>query len=127
MSRSISIWVQNFQQGALHNGDGDPQDRWPLFVERIRASGVAPDLVLGCEAVGWSAFGHRQLARAMRDLDMDACPPSSTSRPRTPNNASSTPSEPETPASTNRPAIPAAAAVHNPSRQGCTARFGLSA
>ncbi|WP_329460751.1 hypothetical protein [Streptomyces sp. NBC_01497] len=83
MTRSISIWVQNFQQGALHNGDGDPEDRWPLFVERIRASGVAPDLVLGCEAVGWSAFGHRQLARAMRDLDMDACPlpPSSSGMP----------------------------------------------
>ncbi|MEU5836341.1 hypothetical protein ABZ820_22105 [Streptomyces diacarni] len=69
----LTVVVQNLGLGGLRNGAGDPEDRWPLLVERIRSVGPA-DLVLVSEACDWDRFGHRQLARAMRDLDMDALP-----------------------------------------------------
>lgn len=78
----LTVVVQNLGQGGLRNGAGDPEDRWPQLVERIRSVGE-PDLVLVQEAVDWDKYGHRQLGRAMRDLDMDALPipPSGTGYP----------------------------------------------
>ncbi|MFF4534116.1 endonuclease/exonuclease/phosphatase family protein [Streptomyces sp. NPDC001407] len=69
----LTVVVQNLGHGGLRNGSGDPEDRWPLLAERIRSAGPA-DLVLVQEAVDWDRYGHRQLGRAMRDLDMDATP-----------------------------------------------------
>lgn len=70
----LTIVVQNLGLGGLHNGNGDPEDRWPQLVERILGVDRAPDLVLLQEAVDWDKYGHRQLGRAMRDLDMDSVP-----------------------------------------------------
>ncbi|CAJ61379.1 MULTISPECIES: endonuclease/exonuclease/phosphatase family protein [Frankia] len=74
----LKIIAQNLANGALATGDGDPEDRWPDLLARIAPH--RPDLLLLCEASDWHRYGHKQLARAMRDLDMDACPlpPSST-------------------------------------------------
>ncbi|MER5781262.1 endonuclease/exonuclease/phosphatase family protein [Streptomyces mobaraensis] len=69
----LTVVVQNLSHGGLRNGSGDPEDRWPLLAERIRTAGPV-DLVLVQEAVDWDRYGHRQLGRAMRDLDMDATP-----------------------------------------------------
>lgn len=75
----LLIAVQNLGHGALRDGSGNPEDRWPQVVERLRSAGE-PDLVLFQEAVDWDKFGHKQLGRAMDDLDMDATPiPPSTS------------------------------------------------
>ncbi|MEU6647714.1 endonuclease/exonuclease/phosphatase family protein [Streptomyces albidoflavus] len=68
----LTLVVQNLGHGGLRTGAGDPEDRWPALAERIGAP--APDVVLLQEANGWGANGHRQLARAMRDLDLDALP-----------------------------------------------------
>ncbi|MGW0712502.1 endonuclease/exonuclease/phosphatase family protein [Streptomyces sp. NPDC002643] len=78
----LTIVVQNLGHGGLRNGSGDPEDRWPQLVERILGAGE-PDLVLVQEAVDWDKYGHRQLGRAMRDLDMDTLPipPSSSGYP----------------------------------------------
>lgn len=73
MGRSLTIVTQNLGHGGLHDGSGTPEDRWPALAERIWSAGQ-PDLVLLQEAVGWHRYGHRQLARAMADLDMDAVP-----------------------------------------------------
>ncbi|MER5973308.1 endonuclease/exonuclease/phosphatase family protein [Streptomyces sp. NPDC002055] len=69
----LTVVVQNLGLGGLRSSSGDPEDRWPALAERIRGAG-APDLVLLQEACGWSEYGHRQLARAMDDLDLDAMP-----------------------------------------------------
>ncbi|MER6500183.1 endonuclease/exonuclease/phosphatase family protein [Streptomyces sp. NPDC001455] len=71
--RELTIVVQNLGHGGLRNGAGDPENRWPRLAERILSVGE-PDLVLVQEAVEWSAYGHRQLGIAMRDLDLDAVP-----------------------------------------------------
>lgn len=78
----LTIVVQNLGHGGLRDGSGDPDDRWPVLAERILTVGE-PDLVLVQEAVGWDTYGHRQLGRAMKDLDMDALPvpPSSSGYP----------------------------------------------
>jgi hypothetical protein len=70
----ITVVVQNVGTGALHDGDGVPQDRWPALAQRINAAAERVDAVLLCEVSGWHLYGHRQLARAMRDLDLDALP-----------------------------------------------------
>ncbi|MEU3565413.1 endonuclease/exonuclease/phosphatase family protein [Kitasatospora sp. NPDC006786] len=73
----LLVVVQNLGQGGLRDGSGAPEDRWPLLAERILTAGgpaAPPDLVLLQEAVDWGRYGHRQLALAMRDLDMDALP-----------------------------------------------------
>ncbi|MEU5431113.1 hypothetical protein AB0H73_36670 [Streptomyces olivoreticuli] len=79
----LSIVVQNTQLGALRDAMGNPEDRWPLIVQRIESIGEPPDLVLFQEAADWERYGHRQLARAMDDLNMDAMPipPSSSGMP----------------------------------------------
>ncbi|WP_175308960.1 endonuclease/exonuclease/phosphatase family protein [Streptomyces lunaelactis] len=71
--------VQNLGHGGLRDGDGNPEDRWPHLAERINgaadqvgASHV--DVVMLCEVVDWHCYGNKQLARAMRDLDLDAAP-----------------------------------------------------
>jgi endonuclease/exonuclease/phosphatase family metal-dependent hydrolase len=81
----LTIAVQNLGHGALRDGAGEPEDRWPLIVERIRSLDQPPDLVCFQEACDWGRFGHAQLARAMRDLDLDATPlpPSSSGYPPT--------------------------------------------
>ncbi len=68
----IRLVVQNLAYGALRDGDGNPEDRWPLHVQRINA--VRPDILLLNEVVGWDDSFHRQLGRAMDDLDLDAVP-----------------------------------------------------
>jgi hypothetical protein len=68
----VRLVVQNLAYGALRDGDGNPEDRWPLHVQRINA--VRPDILLLNEAVGWDDSFHRQLGRAMDDLDLDAVP-----------------------------------------------------
>ncbi|MFE2426932.1 endonuclease/exonuclease/phosphatase family protein [Streptomyces sp. NPDC059373] len=65
----LTIVVQNTGRGGLKTGAGQPQDRWPLLVERISA--CEPDVVLLQELEGWTADGHRQAARAQQDLGMD--------------------------------------------------------
>lgn len=73
----ISIFSQNVAHGALNNAFGEYEDRWPLLVERI--SRFKPDILLLTELTGWSKNGHKQLARAANDLDMDAAPISPSS------------------------------------------------
>ncbi|MGW5096305.1 endonuclease/exonuclease/phosphatase family protein [Streptomyces nodosus] len=60
--------------GGLQDGDGNPQDRWPQLAQRINEAADRIDVVLLCEATGWDRYGHKQLARAMADLDLDAAP-----------------------------------------------------
>lgn len=80
----LLIAVQNLGHGALRDGAGNPGDRWPQVVQRLRSAGE-PDLVLLQEAVDWDKYGHKQLGRAMDDLGMDAMPipPSSSGYPPT--------------------------------------------
>ena len=74
----IRVVAQNLDYGALRDGDGNPEDRWPQLAARINA--VRPDILLLNEVVGWDAHQHKQLGRAMNDLDLDAVPlPPSTS------------------------------------------------
>ncbi|MFI9041751.1 hypothetical protein [Streptomyces sp. NPDC053726] len=68
----LTIAVQNLGHGGLKDGDGNPEDRWPLLAERINAAADRVDVVMVSEAVDWHSYGHKQLARAIRDLDMDA-------------------------------------------------------
>ncbi|WP_328698564.1 hypothetical protein [Streptomyces sp. NBC_00342] len=46
----LTVVVQNLGNGGLRSGSGDPEERWPQLVERIRSAGAA-DLVLLQEAV----------------------------------------------------------------------------
>ncbi|NUR00198.1 MAG: endonuclease/exonuclease/phosphatase family protein [Streptomyces sp.] len=69
----MTIAVQNLEHGGLKDGEGRPEDRWPLLAERIN-SAADLDVVMVCEAVDWQMYGHKQLARACRDLDLDAVP-----------------------------------------------------
>lgn len=70
----LTIVAQNLSHGGLFDGDGNAQDRWPALAERINAAAERVDVLLLCEVVDWHRYGHRQLARAMRDLDLDALP-----------------------------------------------------
>lgn len=70
----LTIAVQNLGHGGLKDGDGNPEDRWPLLAERINSAADRVDVVMLCEAVDWHLYGHKQLARAMHELDLDAVP-----------------------------------------------------
>lgn len=70
----ITVVTQNLGHGGLRDADGNPDDRWPLLVERIGSAAERVDVVLLCEVVDWHLYGHKQLARAMADLDLDALP-----------------------------------------------------
>lgn len=70
----LTVAVQNLGLGGLKDGDGNPEDRWPLLAERINSAADRVDVVLLCEVVDWHLYGHKQLARALRDLDLDAAP-----------------------------------------------------
>ncbi len=70
----LTVVIQNLGMGGLEDGDGNPQDRWPLLAQRIKQAAERVDVVLLCEATGWNRYGHKQLARAMTDLDLDAAP-----------------------------------------------------
>lgn len=69
---SIRIVVQNLARGGLRNSASQPEDRWPQLATRIGAAD--PDLVLLNEVRRWEDDDHRQLARAMADLDLDLVP-----------------------------------------------------
>jgi hypothetical protein len=75
----IRVMVQNLKSGALHDGNGNLQDRWPQLAERINRE--RPDVLLLNEAARWEEHSHRQFGRAMRDLDMDFIPPPKTPYP----------------------------------------------
>lgn len=70
----LTVVVQNLGTGRIKNGDGDPEDRWPALAERIDGAAEQVDVVLLQEVVDWEKYGHKQLARAMRDLDLEALP-----------------------------------------------------
>lgn len=70
----ISVVVQNLGNGGLQDGDGNPDDRWPKLAERIKGAADRVDVVMLTETTDWHRYGHKQLARAMRDLDLDAAP-----------------------------------------------------
>ncbi|MFB7270729.1 endonuclease/exonuclease/phosphatase family protein [Streptomyces sp. NPDC056244] len=66
--------VQNTGTGGTEDGDGRPDDRWPLLAERINASAERVDFAMLCEVMDWHRYGHKQLARACEDLDLDVVP-----------------------------------------------------
>ncbi|MGW0885401.1 endonuclease/exonuclease/phosphatase family protein [Streptomyces sp. NPDC002671] len=66
--------VQNLGTGGTEDGDGRPEDRWPLIAERINSAADRVDVVMLQEVMDWHRYGHKQLARACRDLDLDAAP-----------------------------------------------------
>lgn len=70
----LTVVVQNLGMGGLEDGDGNPQDRWPLLAQRINSAAERVDIVMLCEVTGWGKYGHKQLARAARELDLDAVP-----------------------------------------------------
>ncbi|GHE14687.1 endonuclease/exonuclease/phosphatase family protein [Streptomyces alanosinicus] len=70
----LTIVVQNLGHGGLKDGDGNPEDRWPQLSERINSAADRVDVVMLCEVVDWHLYGHKQLARALEDLDLDAAP-----------------------------------------------------
>lgn len=70
----LTVVTQNLGLGGLRSGDGDPQDRWPLLAQRILGAAARVDVVLLSEVVDWHLYGHKQLARALDDLGLDAAP-----------------------------------------------------
>lgn len=70
----LTFIAQNLKFGGLSDDDGRTEDRWPVLVKRFSSSKNKADFLLLTEARDWDKQGHRQLARAMRDLDMDALP-----------------------------------------------------
>lgn len=70
----LTFVAQNLKFGGLSDDDGTPEDRWPHLAERFNSIDPKPDFILLTEARDWEKQGHRQLSRAMRDLDMDALP-----------------------------------------------------
>lgn len=75
----LTVAVQNLGLGGLADGDGNPEDRWPRLAERLngaaeRVGAGQVDVVMLCEVVDWHRYGNKQLARTMRDLDLDAAP-----------------------------------------------------
>lgn len=70
----LTFAAQNLKFGGLSDDDGKPEDRWPALAERFRSINPKPDFLLLSEARDWEKNGHRPLARAMHDLDMDALP-----------------------------------------------------
>ncbi|MGW5442810.1 hypothetical protein [Streptomyces asiaticus] len=75
----LTVAVQNLGLGGLADGDGNPDDRWPQLAERLngaadRVGASQVDIVMLCEVVDWHRYGNKQLARAIRDLGLDAAP-----------------------------------------------------
>lgn len=69
----LTFVSQNLLFGGLRSDTGEAEDRWPQLRQRITGLGK-PDFVLIQEAEDWNRFGHKALARAMNDLDMDSMP-----------------------------------------------------
>lgn len=70
----LTVVVQNLGTGGTEDGDGRPGDRWPLLAERINTAADRVDAVMLCEVMDWHRYGHKQLARACADLDLDVAP-----------------------------------------------------
>lgn len=70
----LTFASQNLLYGGLRDSSGTPNDRWPELVKRIEGAMAAPDFVFLQELWGWGDFGHRQLAKAKKDLSMEALP-----------------------------------------------------
>lgn len=68
----LTCMSQNLLFGGVRNGAGDPEDRWPLLLERIQK--VKPDILLLQEAWDWGKYGHKHLVQAKNDLGMEAMP-----------------------------------------------------
>jgi endonuclease/exonuclease/phosphatase family metal-dependent hydrolase len=68
----ITFMTQNVARGGLHDSKGNYHDRWPALAERINE--FKPDILFLNELNNWQDYGHKQLIRAMNDLDMDAAP-----------------------------------------------------
>lgn len=69
---TFTLLLQNTQTGATKGDRGETIDLWPLQVERLSEHNA--DIIVLNEVEGWEKNGHRQLARACDDLDMDALP-----------------------------------------------------
>lgn len=41
----LTVVVQNLGMGGLENGDGNPQDRWPLLAQRMNGAAERADIV----------------------------------------------------------------------------------
>ena len=70
----LSFVSQNLLYGGLRDDSGESEDRWPQLLKRITCIDDKPDFVLVQEAEGWDRYGHKALARAMKDLAMDSMP-----------------------------------------------------
>ncbi len=70
----LTFVSQNLQYAGRSDGDGNPENRWPLLVERIKSVSPAPDFLLLQETWNWNKFGHKYLAQAVSDLGMEALP-----------------------------------------------------
>lgn len=70
----LTFVSQNLFFGGLRNDHGESEDRWPQLRQRITTVKDKPDFVLVQETEGWDRYGHKALARAMKDLDMDSLP-----------------------------------------------------
>lgn len=65
---------QNLQFAGLRDGEGNSEKRWPALLERIKSVQPKPDFLLLEETWDWSKYGHKHLAKARDDLEMDALP-----------------------------------------------------
>ncbi|MFJ1757252.1 endonuclease/exonuclease/phosphatase family protein [Kitasatospora sp. NPDC088134] len=75
----LTVMVQNLGRGAVLDGAGNSENRWPLLLERIAAH--RPDLVLAQELEQWDRDGMKLLCQAEKDLDMEGLlPPSDSGR-----------------------------------------------
>lgn len=70
----LTFASQNLLYGGLRDPSGKQQDRWPELQKRIEGAMAKPDFVFLQEVWGWGDYGHRQLARAKKDLSMEALP-----------------------------------------------------
>lgn len=70
----LTFVSQNLLYGGLRDSEGNPNERWPQLTGRINNAMARPDFCLFQEIWGWADYGHRQLARAKKDLAMEALP-----------------------------------------------------
>lgn len=70
----LTFVSQNLLYGGLRDAKGNQQDRWPDLIKRIGGAMAKPDFLFLQEVWGWGDYGHRQLARAKKDLGMEALP-----------------------------------------------------
>lgn len=73
----ISVLSQDLGRGGVFDGSGNPENRWPLLLERIAEH--SPDIVLLQECESFERDGMKLLCQAERDLDMDGLLPPSLS------------------------------------------------